>query len=174
MLIVTTPAVAEPISLADAKAHLRVVHSGDDTLIAGLISTAREHVERYTGRALAVASYTYASTDETAWALPLCPATISAATYMRGGTRVPLPAYTYDAARNEVTLDSGAALDGDRINYDFTTAPTAGLPAPLRSAMLLLIGDLYENAEGQITAVSVAENPTLVRLMFPFRENIGL
>lgn len=174
MLTVTAAAVAEPISLAEAKAHLRVFGSADDTLIGGLISTAREHVERYTGRALAVASYTFASTDETAWALPLWPATISAATYNRGGTRVPLPAYTYDVTRNEITLDSGAALDGDRVNYEFTTAPTASLPAPLRSAMLLLIGDLYENAEGTITGVSVEANPTLVRLMFPFRETIGL
>ena len=74
MLTVTAAAVAEPISLAEAKEHLRVFGSGNDTLIAGLISTAREHVERYTGRALAVASYTFASTDETAWALPLWPA----------------------------------------------------------------------------------------------------
>lgn len=174
MLTVTTPAAAEPVSLAEAKAHLRITHSSDDALIGALISSAREYVERYTGRALAVASYTFASTDETAWALPLWPATITAATYLRGGARVALPAYTYDVTRNEITLDGGARLDGDRVNYEFTTAPTAALPAPLRAAMLLLVGDLYENAEANVVGSIIAQNPTVGRLLFPFRENLGL
>lgn len=47
----TAPAV-EPVTLAEAKAHIRVDTSTDDTLIAGYITTAREWTEDYLDRAL--------------------------------------------------------------------------------------------------------------------------
>lgn len=48
---VTAPA-AEPITLAEAKAHCRVDTSDDDTLIEGMIVAAREWVEDYVDRSL--------------------------------------------------------------------------------------------------------------------------
>lgn len=42
---------AEPVSLADVKAHARVDGSADDALLTSLIGAAREWAERYTGRA---------------------------------------------------------------------------------------------------------------------------
>jgi uncharacterized phiE125 gp8 family phage protein len=42
----------EPVTLAQAKAHLRVASTDDDDLIEALITTARETVENETGRAL--------------------------------------------------------------------------------------------------------------------------
>jgi len=51
-LSVLTPPAAEPVTLASAKSWLRVDHSSDDTLISGLISAARDHVERYIRRSL--------------------------------------------------------------------------------------------------------------------------
>lgn len=44
--------MAEPISLALAKAHLRVTSSAEDTLISGMIADARAWVEQYTGQTL--------------------------------------------------------------------------------------------------------------------------
>lgn len=47
-----TPPTVEPITLVDAKKHLRVDHSDDDTQINLFITAARSHVERWCGRAL--------------------------------------------------------------------------------------------------------------------------
>jgi len=49
--LVTAPA-SEPITLAEAKEHCRVDISTDDSYITALITSAREYVERVTGRAL--------------------------------------------------------------------------------------------------------------------------
>jgi uncharacterized phage protein (predicted DNA packaging) len=43
----------EPISLAEAKKHLRVEFEDDDTLIQGLIVAAREYAEGFLNRVLA-------------------------------------------------------------------------------------------------------------------------
>ena len=46
-------AVTEPITLAQAKAHLRVEDTNDDTYITTLISVARSACENYLGYMLA-------------------------------------------------------------------------------------------------------------------------
>jgi uncharacterized phiE125 gp8 family phage protein len=48
----TTAPATEPITLSEAKSHIRVDTSVDDTLITGYIRTAREWVEDYIDRAL--------------------------------------------------------------------------------------------------------------------------
>ncbi len=51
--IVLTPPSAEPLSLADAKAFMRVDYGDEDTLIEQLITDARQEAEKITNRALA-------------------------------------------------------------------------------------------------------------------------
>ena len=50
--VLIAPPIAEPLMLADARAHLRLDDANEDTLIASLIRTAREHLERTTGLCL--------------------------------------------------------------------------------------------------------------------------
>lgn len=48
--ITSTDLVAEPVSLTEAKNHLRITdYTSDDTLISSLIKSARIHLEKYTG-----------------------------------------------------------------------------------------------------------------------------
>ncbi len=51
-LTLVTPPSAEPISVADAKAHSRILTDADDSLIAGYISSARMTAENILKRAL--------------------------------------------------------------------------------------------------------------------------
>ncbi|MBX3575856.1 MAG: head-tail connector protein [Rhizobiaceae bacterium] len=48
----TVEPAAEPVTLADAKAHLRIAHHSEDDLLGGLLRAARDDVERATGVAL--------------------------------------------------------------------------------------------------------------------------
>jgi uncharacterized phiE125 gp8 family phage protein len=47
--ILTTPPAAEPLTLAEARAHLRIGHNDEDALVSTLITAARWHVEAATG-----------------------------------------------------------------------------------------------------------------------------
>lgn len=56
-LQLVTPPAEEPVSLADAKLHLRVDFTDDDALITALISAARQAAEMLTGRQIVTARW---------------------------------------------------------------------------------------------------------------------
>ena len=51
-LALITPPVGEPVTLAEAKKHLRITHTDEDEHIHGLIMAARQYAEEYTHRVL--------------------------------------------------------------------------------------------------------------------------
>jgi len=56
-LKLVTAATADPVTLTEAKAHMRVDISDDDTLIGSLITAATQHVEHLTRRQLMPATW---------------------------------------------------------------------------------------------------------------------
>jgi uncharacterized phiE125 gp8 family phage protein len=56
-LVLITPPAIEPVTLAEAKTHLRVEISDDDTYISALIVAARERAEGFLRRALITRTY---------------------------------------------------------------------------------------------------------------------
>ena len=62
-LTLTTPPAEEPITTAEAKAHLRVDTSNEDALVASYIEAARLMVEAYSARQLVTATYTLRRDD---------------------------------------------------------------------------------------------------------------
>lgn len=159
----TTDSSSEPITLAEAKEHLRVDHSTDDTYIQTLIKVARQSVEISTGRSLAsgqtyVAGYQFFPYMYDRLVIPRPPfSTVSSVKY-------------HDAEDTEQTLSassyvvdssgSGCALLSMTDNFDYPTLTknrearvlvtfTAGdtPPEPLYQAMLLLITHYYDTRE---------------------------
>lgn len=78
MLRVVTQATVEPVTLDEAKLHLRA-DDDSDTLIGALITAAREIVERQTGYALAAASYEWTPEGDRTDPLPILPGTMTSA-----------------------------------------------------------------------------------------------
>lgn len=63
-LVVASEPTVEPVSVAEAKEHLRIVDfTDDDTYISGLISAARKWCEDYCDRTFADCQYTVAFDD---------------------------------------------------------------------------------------------------------------
>ena len=58
-LVMTSGPLAEPVSVAEAKAHMRIDASAEDALIASLIITSRLHIEAALGLALLSQAWSY-------------------------------------------------------------------------------------------------------------------
>jgi len=156
-LEVISPPVAEPVSLAAARQHLRVDHDDDDALIASLIRAAREEIERMSRHALVPQVL---ELRMSAWPssrvlrLPRPPLrAVQLVRYRAQGELVEVDlmhtAITGHAASVVADWPRSVALEeaGLRVRYE------AGFDSPpdsLRQAMLLLIGHWYEHREGAL------------------------
>jgi len=53
-------------------------------------------------------------------------------------------------------------------------SPSLPVPEPVRQAIKMIVGDLYENRESATTGATVSVNPTTERLLYPYRLQIGV
>lgn len=151
------PAV-EPVSLADAKLHLRITQDDEDDLIAGLIRGAREEVEAQTGLALITQSWRLTLDclpPAGRVALARCPVAeiLSVTLYGADGEATVLDpsAYDSDIVSRPARLIFAAPLEPLRsmngVEIDFSAGYGAAgdaVPDRLKQAMLLLVAHWYE------------------------------
>lgn len=169
----TAPAV-EPVTLAEAKSHLRVDTSDDDTYIGTLIKAAREWVEEYLDRSLVHTQWVvrfdrfpYNGTDDLELPRPPIVAsgtatTVSLTYTMDTGGTATLSTASYRVDRNSTpgavkTLYGGswpAHLEDDNsvvVTYwGGYGAAGSDVPQGIRNAMLMYVHEMYEkrgNAE---------------------------
>lgn len=150
---IATPPDAEPVTLAEAKAHLRVFHDDDNDYIGSLISTARDHAEKYCGATWAAVE-TSANCDD--WCdlayLPFAPITaVSAIAYVDTagvGAVVDAAVYEFRADARAIVLKPGqrwpSKQQGSRIALSAEVGATSAPPA-VKHAILLRVEDFYEH-----------------------------
>lgn len=166
--LVTGPS-GEPVSLADARAQLRLPASATDEndLIIGLIAAARERAEAVTGRQLVTATWDDRRDDvcEDAIVLPKPPLqavvsvtyidmagatqTWSAAEYQvdapsgpyaRKGRLAPLPSATWPIAQS-------GRFNAITVRFTAGYGAAVNVPSAIKQAMLLMISGWFENRE---------------------------
>ena len=174
----------EPVSLADAKAHLRVDTADDDALISRLITAARSELERGLGRALITQTWTYwLDSWPPGYAVPLPLAPVQSVEAVRvyamddSFSTLPASGYLLDGLGSPPRLIRRGSIawpqplrPGNGIAIDFSaghgTQPTE-VPSALRVALLVLIGHWYEQRE--LADVPVALPPMVRDLIDPYR-----
>jgi uncharacterized phiE125 gp8 family phage protein len=181
-LVVATEPAVEPVTLAEAKLHLRVDTSDDDTYIEALIVAARQWVEEYVDRALVSQQLTLRmDTFPAEFELPRPPmassGTLTATTITysldpgSSGTATPttttLDVASYRVDREDTpgkirTVYGGTwpshLSDPNAVTVTWWAgygASGSDVPSAVRHACLMLIGHLYER---RLAADSVAAN----------------
>ena len=162
---ITSNPAYEPVTLLEAKEHLRVTDSNEDDYITSLIQVAREYCEKYEHRAYCLQTVTvHYDSFGSKMLLPMNPAiSIESITYIdsAGDTQTldtslyeldnySCPAFIYPAYNasypsvrditNTITVTYLAGYDSDPSNAE-------DVPERIKHAIKLIIGHLYENRE---------------------------
>jgi uncharacterized phiE125 gp8 family phage protein len=184
--LVTGPA-AQPVTLAEAKAHLRVTHAQDDAYIASIVAAATRQTENDTSRRWITQRWACVldafPSDGGAVVLPLQPVapTGAAVKYLdSAGTEqtwnaanwaldvsgpfarvAPVASASWPAAANRIGAVS--------IEFDAGCGDASAVPADVKAAILLVAGTLYEQRATVVTGTIVSEVPAAARLLWPYR-----
>lgn len=178
-MVLTTPPTAA-VTLIEAKDHLNVDHTDEDAKISFFIAAAVSELDGptgYLGRCIATQTWTLSLTE---WGdgltIPLRPvASVSVAYDDADAVAQVLDPASYrlvtnwgEDARIEWIGDLPALADG--ADYPVRIAAVCGesvAPADLRAAILLRVGDLYENREA--TGADIKVHPAYGHLVSRLR-----
>lgn len=133
LTLVTAPAV-EPLTLAEAKRHLRVEHDDENDLIVDALKAAREFVETFTGRVLITQT----------WDLKL-------AAFPCGAIHLPMAPVS--AVSTITYLDTAGASQTWSASLYRTSLPTG--PKAMRGCITPAYGESYPSTYGVVDAVAV-------------------
>jgi len=194
LTLITGPTV-EPVTLAEAKAHLRIDHSEEDSLIEALITAAREHIDGkagWLGRALVEQTWELSLTrfPDDAIRLPLPPLVeVTSVTYVdTAGATQPRSAALYQVLRHDPALivpAYGQAWPSTRempeavkVRFRAGYEPGSGsptdyaenVPRPIKQAILLLVAHWYGNREAAAETRALQPLPfAVMALLAPYR-----
>ena len=169
----------EPVTLDQAKTHLRVDIDASDDEITAWISAAREHVEQFCNRAFCEATFAVIydgllPAGSSALFVPMPGATIDGITYVDAdGVTQAFSDYTFDAERQEVAPDDSWPA-GTSLRVAVSAGDDDNVPYPVFAAILLYIGDMYQHRMAQVQDAKLTENMAAERLLMPYRVEMGI
>jgi len=184
-LTVSSEPSVEPLSLADAKTHLRVTTTASDDYITALVTVARKHVENVTGRALITQTlvYTLAELDDR---MPLPRAPVASISSVKlysdasAATTVGSGVYTTSSSGERVSVvreddeswPTVTLRSFDPVEVTFVAgygASASDVPAGIVHAIKLLVGHWFENREPVVVGTITAAVPLSVdALLAPY------
>lgn len=183
---VRTAAPADtPVSLDEAKAHLRVDHTDDDDVINGLIAAAVDYLDGWTGilgRALVKQSWRQEFAGFGCLRLQVGPVSgVEVITYFdsRNQTQtLPDTAYVMrtDARGSYVDLppqgiwpSAYVRPDAVSVTYEAGSATAAEVPAAIKAAIMLMVASWYRNREATSDGAATELPIGVAALLAPYR-----
>lgn len=175
-----TPPAAEPVTLDEAKAHLRVTTADEDALITRLIAASRRWCESFQGRAWVSRTYrlklsTFPGGSRPI-ALPFPPlVAVNAISYTRSdGTVATLPAsdcLTLTGEPSKVLPVNGWPSESLQAGLPVSIEYVAGNGASEDqvAALLLILGALYEHRQDEVEAAPRPVQMGAKALLWPMR-----
>lgn len=179
-----TAASEEPVTLAEAKAHLRIPsgETGDDTYVTALIAAAREVVEKITNRKLVTQTWKYfldKFPEERSFELP----------YPKLQTVTWIKYYDEEAALTTLSTDiyqvdnrgivglvankkdqswpetEDERLSAVEVKFVCGYGAASAVPEAIKSAIKVLVATWYENREAIVVGVMASKVPNTVSLL---------
>ena len=183
-MVMTAAPALEPVTLAEAKAQLRIEGSAEDAFISSLIVTSRVQIEAALGLALISQTWRLTLDDwpDGVIELSMRPVqsvhSIEVANGSGGATALAPAGYHVDGRalppRIILAIDAPPApeqsAEGIAITFTAGFGPLAAdVPAPIRQALLLLVAHWFENREPCTGAASQRTPDAISTLLAPYR-----
>lgn len=185
MLSLVTAPTQEPVTIEEVKQHLRVDITDDDWYIESLIKGARQYCESFMKRAILTQTWDY---QFDAWPantiyLPWTPylQSVTSVTYVDedgNSATVSSSNYIVDLMNGRIVLTSTGewpsvtlrAVAGVTVRYVAGWSDNDVVPQPIKHAMMLLIGDWYEQREHTVVGtVRMSMAYGIDALLWPYR-----
>ena len=186
----TVAPAAEPVSLAEAKIHLRQDFPDDDDLITTLIAAARQHVSMVTRRAFVNTTYTL-KLDEypTEIWIPVSPlSSVTSITYIdtNGNSQTEASSvYSVDTdtepGRISQAFDQSWSDTRDQNNAITVTfvsgygAAASDVPETFKASIKLLVGHWYQSREAVAVSIggNIVEIPLALKMLLDGQRVLG-
>jgi len=178
--IVRVAPTVEPLTLAEAKAQLRIedAFTLDDTYISSLIGAARDRVEKYCNRFFTEQQITILYDGTFPLVIDLQYPDLASVESVQ---------YTDSDFVLQTVTATDYAVDVDRQRISFKTVQEEGIDyrvnattaAPeaidgVYAAMLMMIADMYDLRTESVVGVSVNDNPAVLAALYPYRVTLGI
>jgi len=170
------------VSLSEAKTHLRIEHSNDDTYITTLINVATDIVEEFTRRKLVTQTWNIYFDEFPPYIdlqLGIVRQVSQVGYFNQDDVFVILPSTEYDvdliAKPGRIYQASGKSFPqtyekANAVKVTFDVGNASEVPSAFKQAILIIVGRYYENRQDVFVGTQVNELPTLVEhLLTPYR-----
>lgn len=177
-LVLVTPPSVEPVTLDEAKAHMRIDHADDDVYIASLIVAARQFAEGFLQRSLLPQTWrltldAFPHDDTITLPRPPLRDVLEVRYYDENGVLQTLDPSLYHVdlvsepgrvvlAHGQQWPQTAVRPNAVEVEYEAGYSDAVSVPGAIKQAILLLVAHWYEHREAIATDAQPTELPLAV------------